>query len=95
MFGLEEVLNLLPLGLRRVHSSGVVGTHVQHDQTFVRHVFQVFQQSLEVEAVCLRVEVLEQRQVHVQFLHDLRVDGPRRVRDTDGYVFRKLLFGQF
>ena len=82
LLSLDNLENLLPLGLSGVDSSWVVGTDVEHDNGVVLSGVKVFLQALEVEALGLLAVVAVILPFVADEVSDCSMDGPGGVGDT-------------
>ena len=83
LLSLDNLEDLLPLGLSGVDSSWVVGTDVEHDNGVILSGVKIFLQALEVEALGLLAVVAVILPFVADEVSDRSMDGPGRVGDKE------------
>ena len=86
ILGLAQVFQGSPLFLSRVHTGGIMRAYMQEHYRFIFSFFKIFDHSFKIETIGSRIEIGVFNKIHIQFLNDLFVDRPGRVRHTNGFL---------
>ena len=82
-FLLDDFSDFSPLLLGWVNTAWVVSASVEKDNRSFRSIAESLNHALEVQSVCLSIEVRVFGMLEASFFHDREVVGPRRVRDVN------------